>query len=248
MAGISTFYGIQNEYNGTARHLCELGAQLGIDHYLVFSVATKPQQTRSINAFIADSVACSCGKMTGLGTVHPDSDTLEADVRHIMELGLRGVKLHFDFQAITADDPRCMRIYAICQEHGLPVLVHTGDYRYDYSNPARIVRVLEAFPKLTVVGAHLGGWSVWEDARRLLSRYPNFHVDCSSSLYALSPQKALEIIRSYGAERVLFGTDYPMWPIDKELALFHALDLTNDERELILHGNAERLFGIPAAK
>ena len=110
---------------------------------------------------------------------------------------------------------------------------------------SRIVRVLEAFPSLTVVGAHLGGWSVWEDAERLLPHYPNFHVDCSSSMYALSPQKTLEIIRAYGADRVLFGTDYPMWSVEKELERFDALNLTQEERELILHSNAERLFRIP---
>ena len=247
VAGISTFYGLPNAYNGEIRQLHALGSDFGMDHYLVFSVATKPQQTRSINTFIAEAVYSSGGKMTGLGTVHPDSDSLEADIDHLIKLDLRGVKLHADIQAIAADDPRCQKIYAICQERNLPVLMHTGDYRYDYSNPERIAQVLEAFPALTVVGAHLGGWSVWDDAKRILPQYPNFYVDSSSSLYALPPQKALEIIRTYGAERVLFGTDYPMWPVEKELEMFNALDLTDEERESILHRNAERLFNIPAS-
>ncbi|MBR3844741.1 MAG: amidohydrolase, partial [Clostridia bacterium] len=160
----------------------------------------------------------------------------------------KGVKLHADIQAIAADDPRCMKIYAICQERNLPVLMHTGDHRFNYSNPARVARVLEAFPKLTVVGAHLGGWSVWDEAEHVLPEYPNFYVDCSSSMYALSPEKTLEIIRAYGADRVLYGTDFPMWPMEKEIERFFELNLTNEERELILHGNAERLFEIPKKK
>ena len=248
VAGISAFYGTQHEYGGEVDQLRELGARLQIDHHLVFSVATTPHQTRSINTFIANTAADSKGKMTGLGTVHPDSDTLEADIEEIIRLDLRGVKLHADIQAIAADDPRCMKIYAICQERGLPVLIHAGDHRYDYSNPERLVRVLDAFPSLSVIGAHLGGWSVWDEALRRLPRHSNFYVDSSSSLYALSEQRALEIIRAYGAERVLFGTDYPMWPVEKELKMFHALALTDGERELILHGNAERLFRIPAGK
>jgi len=245
VAGTSGFYGLPSKYNGRISQLYELGTRLGVDHYVVFSVATTPHQTASINEFIARAVAESNGSMTGLGTVHPDSQTVEADIDHLQQLDLRGVKLHADIQAIAADDPRCMKIYEICQERGLPVLLHTGDHRFDYSNPRRVARVLEQFPNLTVLGAHLGGWSVWEEAERVLPRFPTFYVDCSSSMYALPPEKTLEIIRTYGAERVLYGTDFPMWPMEKEIRDFFALELTEEERELILHRNAERLFGIP---
>lgn len=245
VAGTSGFYHLPSEYNGTVDQLCELGNRLGVDHYVVFSVATTPHQTSSINEFIAREVAQSGGTMTGLGTVHPDSQTIEEDIDHLCQLDLRGVKLHADIQAIAADDPRCMKIYAICQERGLPMLLHTGDHRFNYSNPKRIAHVLESFPKLTVVGAHLGGWSVWEEAEHTLPQFPNFYVDCSSSMYALSSEKTLEIIRAYGAHRVLYGTDFPMWPMEKEIEAFHKLDLTPEERELILHKNAEKLFAIP---
>jgi len=245
VAGTSGFYGLPSVYNGKTSQLYQLGEELGIDHYLVFSVATTPHQTRSINEFIAHEVAQSRGRMTGLGTVHPDSLELEADIDHLKELGLKGVKLHADIQHIAADDPRCMKIYEICQDKGLPMLLHTGDHRFNFSNPARIAHVLEAFPRLTVVGAHMGGWSVWEEAESRLPRFPNFYVDCSSTMYALSAEKTCEIIHAYGADRVLYGTDFPMWPMGKELERFYALDLTQQERELILHENAERLFGIP---
>ena len=69
-------------------------------------------------------------------------------------------------------------------------------------------------------------------------------VDCSSSLYALSNETAVKLIRLYGANRVLFGTDYPMWEPGEEVRRFMSLDLTDEERQLILHENAEKLFGI----
>ncbi|MBR0514646.1 MAG: amidohydrolase family protein [Clostridia bacterium] len=59
------------------------------------------------------------------------------------------------------------RIFALCEAAGLPVLVHTGDQRFDCSNPNRIVNVLRTFPKLKFVGAHFGGWSMWDDAANL---------------------------------------------------------------------------------
>ena len=76
-----------------------------------------------------------------------------------------------------------------------------------------------------------------------MASYKNFYVDTSSSLYALSPERATEIIRTYGKERVLFATDYPMWRFDEELARFDALALTEEERAYICYKNAERLFG-----
>ena len=125
----------------------------------------------------------------------------------------------------------------------LPLLIHTGDYRYDNSGPERMNRVLDLFPNLVAVCAHLGGYSEWERAAASpLPGRKNVYVDTSSSLYALSPARAAEIIRSYGVEHVLVGTDYPMWEPSEELDRFFRLPLTEEEQELILHKNAERLL------
>ena len=103
---------------------------------------------------------------------------------------------------------------------------------------------METYTELTVIGAHFGGWSVWDEAAKELPGYNNFYVDCSSSFYALSPEKSLELIRLYGADRVLFGTDYPMWVPKDELRFFNSLGLTEKEKELILYRNAQKLFGL----
>ena len=102
--------------------------------------------------------------------------------------------------------------------------------------------VLEKYPRLTVVGAHFGGWSVWKDAVEILPQYQNFYVECSSSLYAMSADEAKALILAYGADRVLFGTDYPMWEIETELDRFFQIDLSEEDREKILYKNAEKLF------
>jgi len=72
----------------------------------------------------------------------------------------------------------------------------------------------------------------------------NIYVDCSSLLYALQPDTAVKLIRKIGAERVLFGTDYPMWDPREEVERFDRLDLTPGERALILHENTARLLGL----
>ena len=245
VAGTSRFYDLPLVYGGTLSDLLLEQKKNGIDGGVVFSVATTPHQVAGINRFIAESVHASGGRLVGLGTVHPDSPTLAEDIEGIVALGLKGVKLHPDIQGFKIDDYRCLKIYELC-EGRLPIMMHCGDSRYDLSNPNRLAPVLSIFKELTVIGAHLGGWSVWEDAERLLCDFPNFYVDTSSSLYAMTPERGRELVRHFGADRVLFATDYPMWSLSEELARFSALALTPEEEEKIFFRNVVRLFDFPA--
>lgn len=240
--GIEQFYDLPLAYAGTLSDLVRVQDRAGVSNGVIFSVATTPHQSGSINRFIAECAEASAGRFVGLGTVHPESETLKEDIDGILALGLRGVKLHPDFQKFKLDDYRCLKIFELC-EGRLPVLVHTGDYRYDFSNPNRLAPVLSIFTELTVIGAHFGGWSVWDDAEAMLAEYSNFYVDTSSSFYAMSLERATALVRSFGADRVLFATDYPMWDLETEIARMEALALTDAEKEKIFYRNAARLFG-----
>ena len=244
--GITRFYdGIQFERSdGTAGTLLRIGREAGISHFLVHSVATVPGQTSAINRFIAGEVTASEGAFTGLGTLHPGSEHPERDFSELVGLGLKGVKLHPDVQRFEADSPEAMQIYGLCSETGLPVLVHTGDYRFDYSNPNRIANILRRFPKLKFVGAHLGGWSKWDEAVSMLSPYDNIAVDTSSSFRFLGCEKARELIGKWGADRVMFGTDYPMWKPQKDIACLLEMKLKESEYPRIFLENAVRIFGM----
>lgn len=244
---ICTFYEAPNvrpHGDGTVDMLIQNGTAAGIDKFIVQSVATTPHQVGSINDFIFKTVKNSGDRLVGLGTLHPDSENQEHDVQNILDLGLHGVKLHPDIQGFKIDDYRCLKIYELCEAAGLPILMHTGDSRYDNSNPNRLLPILEIYTNLTVIGAHFGGWSMWEEASKKLAHIPNLYVDCSSSMPWLSNEKTVEIIRRYGADRVLFGTDYPMWSPNDELDRFMTLDLTDEERRLILSENAIKLFNL----
>ena len=231
-------------YDGTTGTLFRIGREAGISHFLVHSVATAPRQVSSINRFIASEVTLSDGAFTGLGTLHPDSGQLEQDFSELTALGLKGVKLHPDFQRFRADSDKAMRIYELCAEAGLPVLVHTGDHRFDYSNPNRIANVLRAFPKLKFIGAHFGGWSMWDEAVRLLSGFDNIIVDTSSTFYATGRTKGQDLIRKWGADRVMFGADYPMWHPQPEIDCLLEMGLSEEEYRRIFWDNAAELFGL----
>lgn len=238
------FYGVDSFGDGTTGDLMSEYKKIGIDHAIVQSVATTPKQVKSINEFIAGEVAASDGFLTGLGTLHPDSEDMEGDIKHIMELGLKGVKLHPDIQNFRVDGERLFKMYDICEKQNLTMLIHTGDYRYDNSNPDRVANVLRSFPKLKVIGAHLGGWSVWEEAAKKLSDFQNFYVDCSSSFGFTNEKIIKESIFAYGTDKVLFGTDYPMWSAEEELKKLFEFGFSEDDNQKILAKNAKKLFNI----
>lgn len=229
---------------GTAKTLIQQCDQTGVQKCLVTSVATTPHHAQSINSFIANEVKLFPDRFIGFGSLHPESEDSEEDVEHLIELGLKGVKLHPDIQSFKVDDPKVIRIFEICNEKGLPILLHTGDSRYDNSNPNRVAPVLEKFPDLIVIGAHLGGWSIWEDAAEKLSQYKNFYVDTCSSFYALKKETARKIIEIYGTDKVIFGTDFPMWRQDEELKYLFSLGFSKKQLEDILYNNLLRALKI----
>ncbi len=242
--GTDNFYGEHSVGSGTVDDLINREQKAGVDKFVVQSVATTPHQVSRINHFIAEEVSKKPEILTGLGTLHPDSPDIRGDIEELLSLGLKGVKLHPDIQAFKLDDYRCLKIYEICEEKELPLLIHTGDYRYDFSNPNRMLPILNIYTNLIIVGAHLGGWSIYDEAAEKYKNYKNFYVDCSSSFHYLKPEKAKEIIRTYGAERVLFGTDYPMWEAKDELEYFFSLGLEEWEIRCILNMNAKKIFGV----
>ena len=243
-AGIGSFYDIGMNFDGRLDTLKAVSAKAHVVHSVIFSVATTPHQVHSINTFIAENVRQSGGRFTGLGTLHPDSADMEADILELKALGLKGVKLHPDVQQFPIDDSRGRLICELCAKHKLPLLLHCGDYRYDYSNVNRLIPLLEDYPDLQMIGAHFGGWSVWAQAAEALHKYPNITVDASSTFHWVSRDTAKKLIALYGADRVLFGSDFPMWDPKDEIEYLLSLGLTDDELEHIFYQNAQRMFDI----
>ncbi len=246
---IDTFYQISESgvingcgFVGTSRALIEQCNETGVEKCLVTSVATTPHHAQSINSFIASEVQRYPEKFIGFGSLHPESEALEEDTEHLIELGLKGVKLHPDIQNFKVDDPKVVRIFEICNKKRLPILLHTGDSRFDNSNPNRVEIILKMFPELTVIGAHFGGWSLWKEAAQRLSVYDNFYVDSCSSFYALKKEDAREIIDIYGTNKVIFGTDFPMWKQRDELEYLFDLGLSDEELQDILYNNLLRII------
>lgn len=241
-ASTGHFYDLPMDSIGISSKLIEAGETIGVSHYLVCSVATVPHQVSSVNNFIAEE----CEKnpcFFGFGTTHPHSENIETDIEQVKLLGLHGIKLHPDFQEFDADSPEAFRIYEII-EGELPLLIHCGDPRYDWSAPAKIRRICENFPKLKLQAAHFGGYCRWDEAEELLTGFANVSVDISSSLAFMSKEDAVRRIRKFGAEKCFFGCDFPMWSHQQELQRFLALGLSDEENSLVLAQNFKNFYKI----
>lgn len=241
---IGDFYDIPMDSDqGLAETLVEEGNKIGVRRYLVCSTATTPAQVHSINDFITK--ACKkYPQFVGLATLHPAMERPDEEIDRILQLGLHGVKLHPDFQKFNIDDPAALPIYRRLARENLPVLFHTGDARYDFSAPARLRHVLDEVDDLTAIAAHFGGYRRWKEAHRVLLHHPNVYFDTSSSLFVLPPDEAADLLRDYGAERCMFGTDFPMWNPAEELERFMKMPLNEAERRQVLSKTFCRLFGL----
>ena len=242
---VGAFYGVDNMLgNGTAQGLLAARATTPITHFVVHSVATTPQHVESINNFIAAQCA-EHPEFIGFMTMHQDYENPAQEVKRALDLGLCGMKIHTDTQRVNLDDPRLMRVYEAI-EGRLPIIIHTGDYRYDFSNPRRLLNVLKTFPNLVVDAAHFGNWSCFDRGYDILAAaepFENLFVDTSSSSWWLGQRHTVELARLWGTHRVMFGSDFPMWSPDEEYRLITTAGFTAEELANITWHNAERFLG-----
>ena len=204
---IGEFYHMDIAGDGRLTTLLERGAEAGISKHLVHSVGITPERVPHINDYLMQTAAQYPTRLVGFGTLHPGMKNVRAELRRIRAGGLKGVKVHPDFQHFLLDSDEVMDMFRALAEAGMPVLVHTGDTRYAYSQPERMAKALRAVPDARAICAHLGGWSVWNEAWKQLADLPNVWVDTSSSLYALAPEHAAAIIRRYDGGHVFFGSE-----------------------------------------
>ncbi|MBQ7669646.1 MAG: amidohydrolase family protein [Clostridia bacterium] len=244
-ANVGKFYGIDMNFDGTISTLLENCRAAGVERCLVHSVATTHDQVPKINDFIKNCVDAAGGMFVGFCTLHPSMSAkeIEAEVDRVISLGLHGIKLHPDCQKFAIDDPHAMELYEIVDGR-LPILFHTGDYRYDFSNAERLRAAAKRFPRQKMIGAHFGGYSDWDHAVKVLAGIENVWYDESSSLAFISPETAKDYITRLGEDRIFFGTDYPMWSAVEELEKFDRIDLTDDQRDKILWRNINGFLGL----
>lgn len=239
---IGSFYNVPIYHTGTAAELLKSGEKIGVDKFLVCSAATSPKQVTSINDFIISECALH-EEFFGFGSVHPDFENIDAELKRIKAAGLRGVKLHPDFQQFLIDDPKALPMWKAIRDNDMYALVHTGDARLPFSDPRRMAAVLEELPGIKVIAAHFGGYQVWERAYEAY-KPETCLFDISSSIMFMEKELIFKFFDKFGIENFFWGTDFPSQDHEIELNRFFELGLSEEQNRMLLGENFAKVMGI----
>lgn len=241
---IGAYYNIPIEGDGTASMLTSHVPDGWDVRFVISSATLKPKNAQTGNDFLL-KCAENDSRFIPFSSVHPDMGELECarELERTKALGAKGIKLHPDFQHIFIDGEYMDSIYRCCCELELPVLFHVGDRNTQYTTPDRLYRVMDKFPSLKAVAAHMGGYSVWEEAEKYLIG-TNVFMDSSETFQYMPAEKVYELIKAHGVDKVFFGSDFPVRCTDTEFADFKKLPFTEAEKEQMYHLNAERFLGL----
>lgn len=241
---VSNYYGVEMDENGTVDGLFE-GA-LGFDaSFVICNAATKAENVRHGNDFLFECATRFPTKVIPLGSVHQDMDekSMRLELEYIKSKGGKGLKLHPDFQHFKIEDPKMFPIYEAAVEFGLPILFHVGDKKTVNSTPKAVRFIADKFPELEIIAAHMGGWVAWDEAEEYLVG-SRVYMDTSDALLVLSNERVVDMINRHGADKIMFGSDFPLMSTRKAYNAFEALSLSENQKEQIYHLTAEKLFKI----
>jgi len=172
------------------------------------------------------------------------------ELEHKYKWGMKGLKIHPVAQNFAPDDKRMWPVYEWLEKHNLPITAHSGiniDETSRYGEPRRWNTVLEEFPNLKLILAHLGN-GFWDQTIEIADKFLHVMFDTAIAIsYIQSPttlddEAAVDIIKTIGADRILFGSDYPWINPKKDIERIKSLDISEDDKKLILGENAVRLF------
>ena len=233
--------GLRARYDGTIAGLVVEMDRVGVEISVVQPVATKAAQVASINDWAA---SIQSDRIVAFGAMHPDLGDPAAEMARMRRLGIRGFKLHPEHQAFEPHEARMRAIYSAAIEQNMIAFFHAGAdviHPTVRGTPQSFAAVMDAFPELTVVLAHLGGFREWEGvADHIVGR--DVWLDTAYTPRHLPDAEIVALVRAHGAERVLFGSDGPWTDAAVEIEHLRGLDLSEGELEGVLGGNAARLL------
>lgn len=229
--------------DGTISGAQALLEKTGVDYGVLLPVATKPTQQTTINNWAKEEYK---GRFISFGTVHPRAEDACDELDRIKSLGLRGVKLHNDYQGVFIFEECCKPVYKRCEELGLPVVFHMGydpvSPRVHRAMPYDLLELHENYPKLKIIGAHMGGEEAWESVYHYVAGVRNIWLDTAFTAGIIDEELFYEIVKKHGTDRVLFGSDLPWSSPDREIAMIDRLPVSSEEKEKIYWKNIAELL------
>lgn len=237
--------GLDPLHDGTIAGLVRTMDAAGIDHAMTLGVAAVARTVERTNEFIG---AVDRMRFTPFGTVHPDLAP-DTNLKSLHDNGIRGVKLHPLFQDLSLDDPRVIELLHALADDGITVITHAGAggsaEANDRGTPAALRAALDAVPDLTLIACHFGGYHQLDEAEELIvGSRAYLETSWPPRLGDLDKDRVRNLIRRHGADRVVFGSDWPMADPAAEIASVRQLGLESHEVDAILGTTLAGILGL----
>lgn len=244
--------------NGTVEEVLATMRRDSIDYTVLANFA--PAHLLSRNNLWTLETARQHPQLIPLVSLHPEMDgDLLAQLQQYISLGAKGLKIHPSIQEFAPDHPGMRDVYAWCEANRFPVVFHCGFvshvYLNDFADLQMILPVIAAYRRLPVILTHMAEGNA-ADVVRLAAQYPQVLFDTSIAISGELCFKRLhdpcwqddafvvDIIRRIGAERLVFGSDYPFGSPIHDVMRFLRMPLADEEKQLIVGGNALRVFAL----
>lgn len=237
--------GLDPVHDGTIDGLRRTMDAAGIDRVLCLGVATTARTVERTNEFIG---SVDRSRFVPFGTVHPDL-SIEANLASLRDNEIAGVKFHPLFQNASLSDPRIVDLFHALAEIQMVIITHVGaggdDDANDRGAPRSLRSILDAVPDVKVVACHFGGYHRLDEAEQcIVGSSALLETSWPPRMAELDPQRVRTIIRRHGADRVVFGSDWPLADPAAEIASIRSLGLEPAEERGILGGNLAQLLGL----
>lgn len=232
--------------DGTVSNLISRMDDWGIDRAVILNIATNPKQQTNVNNFAIETAKTN-SRLYALGSLNPYSDNVKEEAKRLRENGIRGIKIHPDYMGAELDCEVFDSVYRAASENELFVVTHSGwDFispDHIHCTPEMIVKVLDKFPDLTLVAAHMGAYRMWDDVERLLLGRKNLYIETSlAPMDGLDKARFARMLNSHDSDKILFGSDFPWYSMGKTLEYVDSLDLSNEIKEKLFCENAISLL------
>ncbi len=237
--------------DGTIDGLLKAMERANADISIALPVLTKPSQFESVSKFaieINERFKNEKRKIISFGGIHPDCDDVYGKLKFLKENGIKGVKIHPDYQATFIDDPKYINIINCAKELDLIVVTHSGvdDGYLDQPvkcPPEKVKTVIEKTGIKKFVLGHYGAHKQWQEVLEILSDL-DVYFDTAYTLHEIDEILFKEILNKHGADKILFATDCPWRDIKDDLQILYKYNLDKIALDKILYKNAIKLLGL----
>lgn len=232
--------------DGTVSGLLATMDAAGVDYACTLAIANEARHVARTNEFVG---ALDRSRFVPCGTVHTGLST-EENLRHLQDNGILGVKFHPNFQGLSLVDPAVLDVFTALAEAGIPVFAHVGhgsdEAAHERGSTTHVSRVMDIVPDLRFVAFHFGGYHELErsESSTVGDRRVLLETSWPPSVSDLGRDRVCGLVGAHGADRIVFGSDWPMADPANEIAFIRSLGLAPADEHALLGGTLAGLFGL----